>query len=114
MRSKSARYILRLEPAYSLASYATFYPMKTTLIQTSDVRTLLEFVLYIANEADDANRWARLLVSKIISNTPVMPKSLFLTGPITMPNNRDFIGGGASGSCSRAHSIELTQGLTIL
>ncbi|KAF8339493.1 hypothetical protein F5887DRAFT_460000 [Amanita rubescens] len=36
-------------------------------------------------------------MSKIISRSPVLPRSLFLTGGLTMPGDRDLIGKGTFG-----------------
>ena len=44
----------------------------------------------------DLNRRARRLMIKIISKMPVMPSFLFVTG-VSMPANREYIGGGGFG-----------------
>ena len=70
----------------------------------SDVKNMLEFILYVLRNRYfssrdtnvDTNRRARRLMSKIISRSPALPRSLFLTG-LAMPGDRDLIGGGGFG-----------------
>ena len=65
---------------------------------------MLEFILFVLrnhyfsnpDHNVDTNRRARRLMSKIISKSPVIPRSLFLTG-LTMPSDRNLIGGGGFG-----------------
>ena len=74
------------------------------LNNSSDIKNVLEFILFVLRNRYfsnldhnvDTNRRARRLMSKIISKSPVMPRSLFLTG-LTMPSDRDLIGGGGFG-----------------
>ena len=74
------------------------------LNNSSDIKNMLEFILFILRNRYfsnpdpnvDTNRRARRLMSKIISKSPVMPRSLFLTG-LTMPSDRNLIGGGGFG-----------------
>ena len=70
----------------------------------SDIMNMLDFILFVLrnryfSDPDpnvETNRRARRLMSKIISKSPVIPRSLFLTG-LTIPSNRDFVGGGVFG-----------------
>ena len=65
---------------------------------------MLEFILFVLcnhyfSSPDtnvDTNRRARQLMSKIVSKSPVMPRSIFLTG-LTIPSNPTLIGGGGFG-----------------
>ena len=65
---------------------------------------MLEFILFVLcnhyfSNPDtnvDTNRRARQLMSKIVSKSPVMPRSIFLTG-LTIPSNHTLIGGGGFG-----------------
>ena len=74
------------------------------LTDSSDIQNMLELILFVLRNRYfsnldhnmDTNKRARRLMSKIISKSPVMPRSLFLTG-LTMPSDRDLIGGGAFG-----------------
>ncbi|KAF8702215.1 hypothetical protein AX14_014460 [Amanita brunnescens Koide BX004] len=58
------------------------------LTDTSDVKNLLDFMLYLLRNGYlsnlgaqlEANRRARRLMLKVVSETPVIPKSLFITG----------------------------------
>ncbi|KAF8326171.1 kinase-like domain-containing protein [Amanita rubescens] len=73
--------------------------------QDSDVMNLLEFILhvlrhrYLSNQdaTMDVGRRARRLMFKIISKTPVVPRSLIVT-EVSMPDKRDYIGCGGYGN----------------
>jgi hypothetical protein len=66
---------------------------------------LLEFILhvlrhrYLSNQdaTMDVSRRARRLMFKIISKTPIVPRSFIIT-EVSMPNKRDYIGRGGYGN----------------
>ncbi|KAF8339465.1 kinase-like domain-containing protein [Amanita rubescens] len=70
----------------------------------SDAENLLDLLLHLLrncllpnqNDSVDFNRRARRFMFKIVSETPVMPYSLIVTG-VSMPAERDYIGGGGYG-----------------
>jgi hypothetical protein len=72
--------------------------------RASDVMDLLEFTLHVLRhrylsslDAINLDRRARRFMFKIISKTPVVPRSFIVTG-ITMPDKRDYIGRGGYGN----------------
>ncbi|KAF8722714.1 hypothetical protein AX14_009652 [Amanita brunnescens Koide BX004] len=70
------------------------------LRDVSDVKDLLDFVLFLLLNGhlsnSDASRRARRFMFKVITNTPVIPGSLFVTG-ISMNAQHEIIGGGGFG-----------------
>ncbi len=74
------------------------------LSQDSDVKNLLDFMLYLLrdgllpnlDETMGIKRRARRLMFKIISRIPAIPSSLIVTG-VNMPEKRDYIGSGGFG-----------------
>ena len=70
----------------------------------SDVINILDLMLYLLRNGHlsnfdaklDTNSRARRLMMKIITKTPVMPRSLFVT-EVSMKSNREYIGGGGFG-----------------
>jgi len=66
---------------------------------------LLEFILHVIRHrclsnqdaTMDVSRRARRLMFKIISKTPVVPRSLIVT-EVSMPDKRDYIGHGGYGN----------------
>ena len=89
---------------YNLLAREDYVDAAEKLNHLSDIMNLLEFTIfvlrnrYFANPDPnvDTNQRARRLMSKIISKSPVMPGSLFLTG-LTIPGDDDDIGGGGFG-----------------
>jgi len=88
----------------NLLSLENYVHAAEQLNNSSDVRNMLELMLFVLRNrylsnpdtSVDTSRRARRLMSKIISKSPVLPRSLFLTG-LTMPGDRDLIGGGGFG-----------------
>lgn len=72
----------------------------THLTDASDVKKLLDFMLYLLRSGHlstlEANRRARRFMFKVISKTPVIPQSLFITG-VTMKVDVDCIASGGFG-----------------
>ncbi|KAF8333298.1 WD40-repeat-containing domain protein [Amanita rubescens] len=74
------------------------------LKHAEDAKNLLDFMLHLLrnrwlsspNATMDINQRARRLMFKIISKMPIIPSSLFVTG-VSMPVNREYIGGGGFG-----------------
>jgi hypothetical protein len=74
------------------------------LTDVSDVKALLDFILclllngYLSNPDArlDANRRARRFMFKVITKTPVILGSLFVTG-VSMNIHHEIIGGGGFG-----------------
>jgi hypothetical protein len=89
----------------NLLSLENYAHAAEQLNSSSDVKNMLELMLFVLRNrylsnpdtSVDTNRRARRLMSKIISRSPVLPRSLFLTGGLTMPGDRDLIGGGGFG-----------------
>ncbi|KAF8329633.1 kinase-like domain-containing protein [Amanita rubescens] len=88
-----------------LLSREDYVSVAEQLSQTSDVANLLDLMLQLlcdrhlsASPATtlDMNGRARRLILKIIARTPVIPQSLVVTG-VSMPSERDYIGGGGFG-----------------
>ena len=87
----------------------------------SDIMNILEFILFVLRNRHfsnpdphvDTNRRARRLMSKIISKSRVMPRSLSLTG-LTMPGDHDFIGGGTFGLVYKGEHQGRAVGLKVL
>ena len=73
--------------------------------QDSDVMNLLEFTLHILRHhclsyqdaTMDISQRARRLMLKIVSKTPVVPRSFIVTG-VSLPDKRDYIGFGGYGN----------------
>ena len=71
----------------------------------SDATNLLEFTLHVLRRGNlsnwdatmDVGRRARRLMFKIISKTPVVPRSFIVTG-VSMSDKRDYIGRGGYGN----------------
>ncbi|KAF8328947.1 kinase-like domain-containing protein [Amanita rubescens] len=78
--------------------------LATRLNHASDTRNILDFLLYLLrnrllpnrDDSVDLNRRARRFMFKIMSETPIMPYSLIVTG-VSMPAERDYIGSGGYG-----------------
>jgi hypothetical protein len=74
------------------------------LKHVEDAKNLLDFMLHLLRNRGlsspdatmDINQRARRLMFKIISKMPIMPSSLFVTG-VSIPANREYIGGGGFG-----------------
>ena len=89
---------------HNLLTREDYVDVAEKLNNSLDMKNILEFILFVLRNRYfsnpdpnvDTNRRARRLMSKIISKSPVMPRSLFLTG-ITMPSDRNLIGGGGFG-----------------
>lgn len=70
------------------------------LYDVSDVHNVLDFVLCLLCDGhlpnSDANWRARRLMFKVMTKTPVMPRSLFVT-EVKVKVDRDYIAGGGFG-----------------
>jgi len=87
-----------------LLSSEDYVSVAEQLSQDSDVKNLLDFMLYLLrdgllpnlDETMGIKRRARRLMFKIISRIPAIPSSLIVTG-VNMPEKRDYIGSGGFG-----------------
>lgn len=87
-----------------LLSTRDFGNIAAHLSDASDVKNLLDFMLYLlrsgclsnSDAISDASRRARRLMFKIMTNMPVMPRSLFATG-VSMKAYHEYISGGGFG-----------------
>ncbi|KAF8339481.1 kinase-like domain-containing protein, partial [Amanita rubescens] len=89
-----------IELTYNLLLAEDYVNIASQLSNASDIIILLDFLLYLLHHGHltklDVNGRARRLMMKIIKTTPVMPRSLFVTG-IKMKDNREYLGGGGFG-----------------
>ena len=89
-----------IELTYNLLLAEDYANLASQLPNASDIINLLDFILYLLLHGHltklDVNGRARRLMMKIIKTTPVMPRSLFVTG-IRMKENREYVGGGGFG-----------------
>jgi hypothetical protein len=92
------------------------------LSKTSDVNNMLDFILCMVSNghlsnpnatSSDTNWRARRLMMKVITKTPVIPISLIVTG-VTMPAERDYIGGGGYGHVYKGELGGRTVALKVL
>ena len=103
-------------PTSSVVTVVTIHLMRTflftrnyanvtsQLIDNSDVENLLDFILYLLGNGrlsnpdtpDDANRRARRLMFKIVTKSPIIPRSLYVTG-VNAKVDRDYINHGGFG-----------------
>ncbi len=79
---------------------------------------LLEFILHVLrhrylSNPDDISQRARRLMFKIISKTPVVPRSFIVTG-ISMPDKRDYIGRGGYGNVFKGKHCGTVVALKVL
>jgi hypothetical protein len=87
-----------IELFHNLLTRQDYVHAAEKLNHPSDVKNMLDFILFILpnrclSNPDpnvDTNRRARRLMFEIMSKSPVMPRSLFLTG-LTMPGDHDVI-----------------------
>lgn len=87
-----------------LLSTRDFRNIAAHLSDASDVKNLLDFMLYLLrggylsnlDAMPDANRRARRLMFKIMTKMPVMPRSLFAMG-VSMKVYREYLNGGEFG-----------------
>ncbi len=87
-----------------LLSREDYVSIVELLKRAEDAKNLLDFMLHLLrnrclsspNATMDINQRARRLMFKIITKMPIMPNSLFVTG-VSMPANREYIGGGGFG-----------------
>ena len=111
---------------YSLLSRDDYDDAAEALIDASDAKILLDFMLYVIRnhslpdpeESLKTKRRARKMMSEIVKKVPVIPNSLVLAG-ITLPAERSGAGsvvkGGLHGSpvtvkvLSRTHDNDIVQ-----
>jgi hypothetical protein len=92
------------------------------LRDTSDVNNILDFILCLVSNGhlsnqnatlSDANWRARRLMIKVITKMPIIPTSLIVAG-VTMPAERDYIGGGGFGHVYKGELGGATVALKVL
>jgi hypothetical protein len=103
-------------PTSSVVTVVTIHLMRTflftrnyanvtsQLIDDSDVENLLDFMLYLLGNGrlsnpdapDDTNRRARRLMFKIVMKSPIIPRSLYVTG-VNVKVDPDYINHGGFG-----------------
>jgi hypothetical protein len=87
---------------YKLLSQNDYLEVVAHLSDVSDVQNMVDFVLCLLCDGhlpnSDANWRASLrrLMFKVMTKTPVMPRSLFVTG-VKVKVDRDYIDGGGFG-----------------
>ncbi|KAF8339478.1 kinase-like domain-containing protein, partial [Amanita rubescens] len=89
---------------YRLLSREDYLTVAEEINHVSDAKNILDFMLYVLHnhylsDPDgimDTNRRARGLMTKVVMNARVMPKSLFLTG-VTVSIDRENADNGESG-----------------
>ena len=96
--------MISIDLLHNLLACEDYIDAAEKLNHPSDVENILEFILFVLRNRyfsnpdpnADTNRRARRLMSKIVSKSPVIPRSLIITD-LTMPSDHGFIGGGGSG-----------------
>ena len=93
-----------IELTIKLLSTSDYSNIAAHLSDASDVKNLLDFMLYLlrsgclsnSDAVSDVSQRARRLMFEMMTKMPVMPRSLFATG-VSMKVHHEYIGGGGFG-----------------
>ena len=103
---------------YKLFSREDYVSLAAQLVEVSDAKNMLDVILYLLpnldlDQAMNIKQRARRFMMKVVTKTPVMPESLFVTG-VRIPAQHDYIGHGGFGHVFKGELRGDTVALKVL